>query len=254
MGLNLSWWIWFTWFNRSFSTDRIFLSLYTVLIGHLCAALSCPLQYSLSWIFENMLWYRWIGIVWYYALIVFSKLASIWPSYVEGYSMIWLFCRNKAENITDNTGMWFVSFMRELLQKVLCVCCPTAVAYFFTFFALSCRKNVFFAWISFASSAKGCLFHCETFCFCDVSFNTLSVWMCVGRGVFNGGSCPRTQSAVGHDAAASSDFSVLTEDYTQNCCSSPFSLGVSCVIRHRYGSLYLWVLIFSNFISPLSFI
>lgn len=131
-------------------------------------------------------------------------------------------------------------------------CCLTAVAYFFAFFALSCRKNVFFARISFASSSKACLFHCETSCFCDVSFNTLSVWMCVcGGGVFNGGSCPRTQSAVGHDAAASSDFSVLTEDYTQNCCSSPFSLGVSCAIRHRYGLLYLWVLIltfhYSNF-------
>lgn len=47
--------------------------------------------------------------------------------------------------------------------------------------------------------------------------------MCECRGG-NGDSCPETQSAVGYDAASSSDLFILTVDCTnaRSCRSSPF--------------------------------
>ena len=108
-----------------------------------------------------------------------------------------------------------------------------------------------FAWIS--SNAVNCTCCCvswtdanytvKTSCSCgncDAPVKAMSVWMSNGG---NGGSCPGTQSAVGYDAAASSDLSVLTEDCTNalSCCSSPFSCTALSFVSHRYWPLYFWL-------------
>lgn len=171
------------------------------------------------------------------------------------YSVIQLFWPNKAENISEATQscLFFFPTEREVLKWVLHVSensgCHTVVVQVLLSFACSSCRNLFlrhFAWISSDAGNRTCPRVRWSNVYFTVKLIVLVVtvmcqWECRVGG--NGGSHPGTSSAVGYDAAASSDLSVLSEDCTNawSCRSSPFSCTALSLISHKYGLLYVWL-------------